>query len=1305
MFAKPLNPELKQKLYENLRSNPETNVVRLRDLFDKEIQRGNIEVAKEVMRIVKFLIKDRITAKPKFFGLLLIKEFMETRHPQIIEYFTKKLMSRLFMIAQFEMRSKDLRRGERCLKRYYGQDSVENAEYSQKFFLLVLECWKHWAQFLADKYKKIKEKTDKLQSLFPVNDMYYNYFDKWNARDDRGLKSSALGHSQSINPSEFQYGGSKLSIDSSEDFIPQKHNFVFSANSLSKLDAKGIEGSNEMRQLLCEFLTTHDENTFYEHFTSFYTTIEGELESLKKNRVGLANLNDNAKFSQLQFNETAAFKELVECLTLYSKNEINYGELKDRVLQIERKFPYSSSLNQNAAIDLSFHKGSRNNRHKEEDNELNDLNTVKNFSEDHHHSNKKGQNGLNSNRSPENMKAPSNNFQTTFGIMEESNEDDSNWGPNSQGQGSSRFIMESNDEKNLNWLTSLDNPAQPHNLAKHVKGEVKTPKDKNKVENGWNYDFRTPDKDPIQEENAFGDFDGFDVTPKENTQERKSPNFEKKSNHVIKKELTLDPNNMRSNTFDDEPHANTPGFAKDHIRMNTIIEESKEDFDDSRPSLSKWQDSHHLRSLKIYSETGQTVTDEIFVDNVQIIFEDFKETSEHITTGISQDSRMTRSDLLTKGGKTGSRRGTQDSNPDKKTLSVSKISETKFKESIGQPVKQAIEVDDLPADIFSRFCQKADPDKDQIQHSDFKFEDSNSKFQKRKTDASEKGDNELKNADQFKLTEQSNQELDFTPQSKSLVEDKPKGRPFGSFSTKVFNANAQTPNFDFNFADAHPLNNESDQFGHGKALFDFKDFSSNISIGKEKPRSSKRADEELIRGIANAKPAETENEETNFEYDLEENAWPPLEKKTSGNKKDSLITHSLENKVGPIPRKKSGFCKSENKSGSLIQLQKDKDYDFNGTSFEHQKRNSEMLFESTNRNQLNGNIISNDGTGHPKKREATTVMRQNSSASKDNFEEAFEDEADLHKFITEQRHNTWNKENNGGERDSKIANTFGKPRNNQNTDKQPERRNSFQVELDKNTRIPADGAKNENPFSTHNRVSNDLASRGLIEFDSSKMIRPNFNEYYHTTDHDFGIKNDTEHINEIRNLMIPTLKSVSNLGDSPITNEHSVSEFKREKMIKVRKQSKTDNQASQMKAIPSDQFNQTSAGEYQMEEISKLKVTNDFLRQQCEMLFVQLVEKKKENQPKPQSDSQSTAQNGPKDLDLAEIDGKIIQRKNDFLLKENQMLKKMNTNLITMTQGTKQKKAQKILLYEQLNREMESYIAELQNELGKLISQ
>ena len=46
------------------------------------------------IRIIKFMIKHNIPAKPKFFALLLIKELLETKNTDLVSNFAKKCMDR-----------------------------------------------------------------------------------------------------------------------------------------------------------------------------------------------------------------------------------------------------------------------------------------------------------------------------------------------------------------------------------------------------------------------------------------------------------------------------------------------------------------------------------------------------------------------------------------------------------------------------------------------------------------------------------------------------------------------------------------------------------------------------------------------------------------------------------------------------------------------------------------------------------------------------------------------------------------------------------------------------------------------------------------------------------------------------------------------------------------------------------------------------------------------------------------------------------------------------------------------------------
>ncbi len=87
------------------------------------------------------------------------------------EYFIKKLLSRLYLVASFEIEKRDIERGKRCLNKYFTKNTPDNQDYSLKFFILLLECWKRWDSLFSNTYPKIKEKSGKLKKIFPVNDI------------------------------------------------------------------------------------------------------------------------------------------------------------------------------------------------------------------------------------------------------------------------------------------------------------------------------------------------------------------------------------------------------------------------------------------------------------------------------------------------------------------------------------------------------------------------------------------------------------------------------------------------------------------------------------------------------------------------------------------------------------------------------------------------------------------------------------------------------------------------------------------------------------------------------------------------------------------------------------------------------------------------------------------------------------------------------------------------------------------------------------------------------------------------------
>lgn len=120
----------------------------LRNSFIKTIESNNKNKIKEILKVLKYLIKDKeVPARPKFYALLLIKEMLEIKNSLFVTLFTHKFKRRFYELAIFKLKDTSLsfkQKGEKCLDQYYKNYSKENAKYSFMFFTLLWECWKRW---------------------------------------------------------------------------------------------------------------------------------------------------------------------------------------------------------------------------------------------------------------------------------------------------------------------------------------------------------------------------------------------------------------------------------------------------------------------------------------------------------------------------------------------------------------------------------------------------------------------------------------------------------------------------------------------------------------------------------------------------------------------------------------------------------------------------------------------------------------------------------------------------------------------------------------------------------------------------------------------------------------------------------------------------------------------------------------------------------------------------------------------------------------------------------------------------------
>ena len=1325
MFTKPLDANLKSKIYDSLCVDPEINIIPLRDQLEEFVDKENYDVIKEVMRIIKFMIKDRIPAKPKFYALLLIKELMETKKSQIVDYFIKKLMSRLFLIAQFDMRNPNLDRGERCLKKYYTQESKENSEYSLKFFILLLECWKHWMEMFSDRYKKIKEKGDKIRNIFPANDMYYDHVEKSASKLNKYNSNHVVFKSISDMPGDYQPNESialrsRISIDSSEEFNPTRHNFSQANSSMNRVSLKGLENSNEIRKNLNEFIQRNNEDIFCEKYNYFYKAINDELSILGKNKASVMKSFNYEESYKMRYNdEIIALKRTIELFDTFGLCEISYDELKEQVASLEKKYPTGSQSLVNKTSS-PFQKDKRNSRHAEDEDRIHDLHTVKSYSEDINMSNKKKNgSGLDA-RSPETAKQQSisqksriKNFQTTFGIVEESNEEDSHIGKQSNEPSSSKMIGESIDEKTGQWRTSIDQPDQSNPSGRISKNDSRTPKVPKSNSKEWGFNFENIERPEIHEDNAFGDFDGFEresgpithrsepnKTPIKQSSSSQRSGVNKKANSSSKNS-NLEDNDPKKKSFkfeqdnfrnppEMEKHTTPSPVYSDNLRMNTIIEESGEDIDYSKRSSYKGFNPALHRSMKPFSDNNRTVTDD-GGENAQIIFEDFQDVIESSIGRKSDDSRIVRSEIGI-GEKQDSRRHRADDvNLNMKSLTFSKNMDINSKDKFNQSLRTMKETSPTVKSDFKKTPKSHASEKHLQSRSENPLAMRNQKFDPAYIEAV---NNERLRDDDFDDTTHNFNNTNKMSSHRLSETAKSKEQTAFSKNADVF----KEPNFDFNFntirqsdrkkSPDHP-SNAFDAFETGKQLFEFKDFPSNSTIVKDKRISNQQMNSSSVHGFV--KNFDSTNEAQNFNgYDYEmrdsglhemnpevnefiagerepQNSFKPRgnvserdwgltysDKKTDINGRQLSEIESSGRKYNPTDPSK--FLK-ESQSRQQTLKSNENDFEFG------QRQN--LLKDSTPRNRLN----------------------QLSEESKDQFEDVIENESEHFRYNLQEQLKNLQVDSNEQNMGAKITATFGRTH-------QP-------VSAEKNIRSWQNSAHKNDMVQIGEALSKDMAfgkteeHNEIDELDFDTMVQPNFDDQIANVISKFDNAYEKK---SLKSSMPLSQNYPIEQNERPRFSTHDETT---ERIIKVRKQG---NQQTARNSLSQNglEVDGTLVDENQLREISELKVTNDFLRQQYNLLFNQLIERQKEVLS-TETASTKVIPTSQKDIDLSEVEGKIAQRKNEFLSKENQMLKRVNDNLISHKHQKNRKKQEEIALYGQLNRELELYIAELQNELGKMI--
>ena len=120
-----------------------------------------------IVDYIKATIKSPyIPAERKFRSLLLLKDLMENRHKQLVDYADKKIMRRLYLLAQSPLK-------ENVLTTY---DKRADLKYSKNFFTLLLECLDNWGLKYGATNPSYLSKRKKLVTmrLLPVALNFYN---------------------------------------------------------------------------------------------------------------------------------------------------------------------------------------------------------------------------------------------------------------------------------------------------------------------------------------------------------------------------------------------------------------------------------------------------------------------------------------------------------------------------------------------------------------------------------------------------------------------------------------------------------------------------------------------------------------------------------------------------------------------------------------------------------------------------------------------------------------------------------------------------------------------------------------------------------------------------------------------------------------------------------------------------------------------------------------------------------------------------------------------------------------------------
>lgn len=106
------------KMFNNMtKSSIEQDIIEIRNSVRQTIQNSEKAKVKDIMAVIKKIIKEKIEASYKFFALLILRDIMESKKDFVVDYFVKKLSDRLIKIAKYRERKNEAIeiRGQTCL--------------------------------------------------------------------------------------------------------------------------------------------------------------------------------------------------------------------------------------------------------------------------------------------------------------------------------------------------------------------------------------------------------------------------------------------------------------------------------------------------------------------------------------------------------------------------------------------------------------------------------------------------------------------------------------------------------------------------------------------------------------------------------------------------------------------------------------------------------------------------------------------------------------------------------------------------------------------------------------------------------------------------------------------------------------------------------------------------------------------------------------------------------------------------------------------------------------------------------------